>query len=351
MHQHWLKKTLVLAKERRGFCSPNPSVGAIVVRNDELIAKAYHYEAGKPHAEFQALTQLRYPLTDATLYISLEPCSHFGKTPPCVDEIIRSGIKKVVYAFSDPNPLIEGFDTIGFLREKGIDCVQCLVPEITAFYESYAYWVKTKLPFVTLKIAQSLNGKIALSDGKAVKLTGQALNEFTHQKRRQADVILTTARTLIMDNPQLNVRLTNETTNKPIFVLDRQKSLIEIGQTLQCLPNVLTIYYDKALTAMTGLPFKGVPVSCDNKRLNLVEIIQHLGQQGIQDVWVEAGGQLATAMLNQALIQRLYVYISGQWLGSDGIDAYIDTNAITNKQHKPVKWQQVGADMLAQFEF
>lgn len=352
MHHFWLMKTLALAKQRRGFCSPNPAVGAVVVRNNVIISEGCHYRAGLEHAEYQALRKLPYPIDDATLYISLEPCSHWGKTPPCIDEIVASGIKTVVFGYEDPNPKVKCFDTFNFLKEKNIECHFVDVPEISDFYQSYAYWHKTGKPFVTLKIAQSMNGKIARAGGHAVSLSGPELNLFTHQKRKSTDIILTTAQTIVADNPQLNVRLDNEELAKPIAVIDRQNTLLSSTQKCHCFNQIRYIYSDKKLVNEMKLQ-EDLTVGIDtiHDALDLGQVISHLGDLGFHDVWVEAGGKLATSLLNSNLVNRMYVYVCGQWLGQNGVDAYVSSNALTVDDYQQLTWQQMGHDMLAQFEF
>lgn len=349
MHKVWLLKTLALAELRRGFCAPNPAVGALVVENNEILSEGYHEQAGMPHAEVNALKQLQYPLTNATLYVSLEPCSHWGKMPPCIDEIVRSGIKKVVYAYPDPNPKVKAFDTIGFLQIQGIKCLQIDVNEITHFYESYHHWQGTKRPFVTLKIAQSLNGKIAQKDGSAVALSGVELNSFTHEQRKKADILLTTAQTIVKDNPRLNARLDDEVFTKPLAVIDR-KQVLTSAKVLQCVDNIRHLYCADALSC-GSIETKPIRVDSDNEMLNLDQIISHLGAQGYHDVWVEAGGKLASSLLKEKLINRMYVYVCGQWLPHDSIDAYVGIEHINETNFKSLTWQKVGKDMVAQIEF
>src|SRR3990167_7826390 len=208
-HDYYLNEALVLAKKRRGFCAPNPSVGAVIVKNRKMIGSANHWAAGYFHAERQALMEIGKKAKGASLYVTLEPCCHWGKTPPCTDIIIHSGIKKVFYAARDPNPIISG-KGIQILKSAGILCEQIKLPAIDLFYQSYYYWTQHHLPWVTAKLAMSLDGKIAGPQGEPVSLTGAQLNTFTHQSRRESDAILTTVNTIIHDDPQMNVRLHDE---------------------------------------------------------------------------------------------------------------------------------------------
>jgi diaminohydroxyphosphoribosylaminopyrimidine deaminase/5-amino-6-(5-phosphoribosylamino)uracil reductase len=150
-HEIYLKQALQLAEIRRGFCAPNPSVGAVVVKNNKVISTGFHFASGAPHAEVDALNKCGDEARGATIYVTLEPCCHWGKTPPCTQLLIDRGIKTVIYGLSDPNPLVAGKGHAN-LEAANISCEQYTVPEISAFYASYYYWHKTGLPWVTAKI-------------------------------------------------------------------------------------------------------------------------------------------------------------------------------------------------------
>src|SRR3990167_3715293 len=172
MHKDFMLAALDLVWLGRGICSPNPSVGAVLVHNQQIIAKAFHPGAGQLHAEQLVLDQLPADgLTNLTLYVTLEPCNHWGRTPPCVDAIINHRIDKVVFAFRDPNPLVVKNNTPHLLEEKGIEVIHYPLPEIDLFYQSYQYWFDTKRPWVTAKIAQSLDGKIGGFNGERLRLS------------------------------------------------------------------------------------------------------------------------------------------------------------------------------------
>ena len=226
MNQHitYLRQALTLAEHRRGFCAPNPSVGAVVVKNNQVLASGSHWQGGAAHAEVAVLQQLSSTAKGATLYVTLEPCCHWGKTPPCTDLIIRQQIAEVIYAMRDPNPQVSGQGE-RILQQAGISCQPVVVEEVTQFYQSYNHWVHSGKPWVTVKLAMSLDGKIAGEGGRPVAITGADLTTHTHQQRKRADAILTTGRTICYDNPQLNVRLVRESYGKPVYVLDRHLTL------------------------------------------------------------------------------------------------------------------------------
>ena len=184
MHETFLLAALEQAQMGKGFCAPNPSVGAVAVdKCGNIIAKAYHKGAGHAHAEQLVIDDIEKHHTDITLYVTLEPCNHWGKTPPCVDAISKSCISRVIYAYADPNPVIRANNTPKILHDRHIEVIHHPLSAINAFYESYHYWTKTNLPLVTIKMAQSLDGKIASVHGQPIKISNDACDLLTHQYR------------------------------------------------------------------------------------------------------------------------------------------------------------------------
>ena len=196
MHEKFLLAHLNKPSLDKDLCAPNPSVGAVAVQNGNIIAQAYHQGAGTPHAEQLLLAQIPPKTPGISLYITLEPCNHWGKTPPCVDAIIEYGIEEVYFSYLDPNPLVhEIILQINYVpRDKGNSFP---LDEINEFYQSYTHWTLTKKPRVTVKIAQTLDGKIGHAAGDRLILSNSLCAQFTHQMRAATDVILTTARTII----------------------------------------------------------------------------------------------------------------------------------------------------------
>jgi diaminohydroxyphosphoribosylaminopyrimidine deaminase/5-amino-6-(5-phosphoribosylamino)uracil reductase len=347
MHTTYLQQALTLAQIRRGFCAPNPAVGAVVVQNEVVVATGYHFASGCPHAEAEALNKLQdNDITNATLYVTLEPCCHTQKkTPPCTELIIRRGIKKVIYAFRDPNPLVAGLGEKK-LREAGIECLQVALPEIDSFYASYQHWWQTKTPYVTAKLALSLDGKIAGMHGERVVITGEAAQQFTHQQRKLADAILTTAKTIHADNPLLNVRLENQTLKKPIYILDSHLSLLSRANIFSTAEKI-TIFHRKDIVPKNNAA-RFVAVEHNGEYLDLNEILRIIGQDGIHDLWVEAGGTCFTNFLQAQLLQCAFVYIAPKLLGCHAQAAF---NATTNllSTVKTVEWQSLGHDAVGKF--
>lgn len=349
---HYLKSALALAEIRRGFCAPNPCVGAVLVKNAQLIAKGYHQKSGSAHAEVDAISKVDPSLLQgATLYVTLQPCCHTAKkTPPCTDLIIKSGIVKVVYGYRDPNPAVNNHaDKI--LQDAGIECIQHPLPAIDNFYASYGYWWKHKRPFTTAKLAMSLDGKIAGKNGKRIRLTGNEAQQFTHQQRKQSDAILTTAKTIYLDNPLLNCRLDDGTYKKPLYILDTHLS-IPISAKIFNSAESITIFHDADLSNRQKLQqhdIRFIPIKSDKKGLDLLAILKQIGQDGKIDLWIEAGGVSFQAFIKSGLLQRAFIYVAPVWLGESAQLAFTSPSPL--KGAIPINTTHLGRDTCFEFKW
>lgn len=335
---------LEAARLGRGFCSPNPAVGAVLVHENAIIAKSWHEGAGKPHAEQRLLAEVQGNAKGMTLYVTLEPCNHWGKTPPCVSSIIDSGISRVIYGFSDPNPLVSQNNTPRILEEAGIEVIHYPLPEIDDFYGSYDHWTRTKKPWLTAKIAQSLDGKIGVLEERTL-LTNTLCQQFTHRRRQQTDIILTTAKTIIIDNPLLNVRMEGKEEKKPVAILDRRLSLPPDAKIFRNAVHC-HVYYDAKITIekrRDNCSYHALPVI--DGRLDLKALIEHLGELGFHDVWVEAGGLLFTALHQEGLVQTTYIYVAPVVLGQHAINGYL-SSFLFNRPFK-ILWQIMADNVIA----
>lgn len=343
MQVTYLLQALDLAKIRRGFCAPNPAVGAVLAKDQTVIATGYHFASGFPHAEVEVLNQIDQVPEDATLYVTLEPCCHRNKkTPPCTDLIIQCGIKNVVYSLRDPNPAVAGQGE-KLLIDAGIQCTQITLPEIEAFYQSYQHWWHTQTPYITAKLAISLDGKIAGTNGERIDITGTAAQEFTHQQRKLADAILTTAKTIHADDPLLNVRLENETFQKPVYILDSELGISPDANIFNTAEKI-TIFHKKNISA-PKINARCIPVEHDGKYLNLKEVIHWIGKDGIHDLWVEAGGICFSNFLQQQLLQQAFIYIAPKLLGEHAQAAFHTTSNLFAAVKK-VEWQSLDNDVV-----
>jgi diaminohydroxyphosphoribosylaminopyrimidine deaminase/5-amino-6-(5-phosphoribosylamino)uracil reductase len=351
-HLTFLREALDLAGRRRGFTNGNPAVGAVVVRDGRVVARGFHHGAGHPHAEVEALRSLSGTSAGTALYISLEPCCFEGRTPACTDLIIESKIAHVFYAFPDPNPQVSGRGQSA-LRQAGIACDYLPLPAVDEFYQSYGHWWKHRTPFVISKLAMSLDGKIATRAGVPIALTENECQTFTHENRRRADAILTTARTINSDNPRLNVRLSSEIISKKVYVLDR---------TLQTSPGSLLFQTSEVvlihgpLTPVENERRKNFPPSVtlrqmtvDHGRLNLKSVLQFIGEQGAHELWVEAGGTLFQTLISEGLTQKSYLYVAPKWVGESGLPAFSYFN--NWEKARRLRWNPRGRDVVAEIDW
>jgi diaminohydroxyphosphoribosylaminopyrimidine deaminase/5-amino-6-(5-phosphoribosylamino)uracil reductase len=344
MHKKFLLAALEQARLGQGFCAPNPSVGAVAVRNGNIIAQTCHRGAGTPHAEQLLLAQIPPKTPGVSLYISLEPCNHWGRTPPCVDAIINHGsIDHVIFAYSDPNPIVAKNNSSEKLRAQGITVTHYPVDEITEFYKSYTYWTLTKKPRVTVKIAQSLNGKIGCAAGERLILSNALCAEFTHQKRAAADVILTSARTIHLDNPKMNVRLGAQEQSKPVAIIDRQLTLNKEAIIFSTASHCHIYHCDEREVSYSNSSFHLMPMK--NGTMDLNAVIRHLGELGYHDVWVEAGGAVFNALHQDGLVHRTYLYLVPTSLEQNAISAY-QQSGIFDRPHT-VSWHAMDDNMIA----
>lgn len=327
----FLLRCVELASTRLGFCAPNPAVGCVIVKNNKIISEGFHFGCGHPHAEVDALNKLNDDVQDATLYVSLEPCCHYGRTPPCTERIKKSGVKKVIFGLKDPNLIVAGKGQAELIS-AGIECESLALPEINNFYRSYSYWTKTKMPFVTAKLAMSADHKIALANKMPVKISGKECDQLTHQYRKRVDAILTTAETICYDDPQLNARLNDSEIPKNIYILDTHCRL-PLNSKIFHAAKSITVFHSKNvdLPSITRLENKGVScisVTEDNLGLDLKKCIEKIGADGVHHLWVEAGSKSFNAFLKNSLLNQIILYVSSKRLGDDALPANTDIDTL-----------------------
>jgi diaminohydroxyphosphoribosylaminopyrimidine deaminase/5-amino-6-(5-phosphoribosylamino)uracil reductase len=349
----FLQEALALARIHRGFCAPNPAVGAVIVKDNTIIATGYHRGPGSFHAEADALQKLAQGMArGATVYVTLEPCCHFGRTPPCTDVLIQAGVKRVVYGFRDSNPIVAGYGHAALIA-AGVDAEQISMLEIDAFYKSYKHWHLTKKPLLTAKIALSLDGKIAGKSGEPVKITGELLREFTHQCRKESDAILTTSKTIIKDDPQLNVRYENEVIAKQVYILDSMLGLPLTAKIFTTASSV-TVFHardvsSELLECFIAKGVRCIPIDKTASGLALDQVIAFLGKEGKHDIWIEAGGSCFSAFHAEQLLQRAFIYIAPISI-PDGLTAFAEGFDL-KVSAADLQWRQYGKDVLCEIHW
>ncbi len=318
--EYYMRMVLELAKKGEGSTSPNPMVGAVLVKNGKILAKGYHKRAGLPHAEIEALRRAGNRARGATLYVNLEPCNHFGKTPPCTDRIIKEGLRRVVIGMCDPNPINDGRG-IEKLRQSGIT-IKCgvLENESKKLNRVFKTYTTKKRPFVTLKVAQSLDGKIATSSGRSRWITNESSRDFIHDLRGRVDAVLVGVKTVIKDDPLLNSRI-KKPKNQPIrIILDSKLRTPRKSRVLKDKSSRVIIATGEDLPKKRISEFRkiGVDVVSFKKKDNMVDLrslLKYLADEGISHLLVEGGGTVIANFLNKELADEMLIFIAPKIIG------------------------------------
>lgn len=358
----YMLRALRLAEKGRGKTSPNPMVGALVVSNGRVIGRGYHHAAGEPHAEVLALQQAGRRAKGATLYVTLEPCSHLNKrTPPCVPAIIRSGIRRVVIAMIDPNPLVRGRG-VAQLRRAGLSVTVGIARhEAEQVNRSYSHWVKTQRPYVTLKAGMTLDGQIATVSGESQWITGEESRREVHRLRAQADAIVVGIGTVLKDDPALTARrvpaLKKLAAKQPLRVVVDSRLRISpsakiLSQQRQAPTVVMTTMAasssKRAMLKRRGVETLTVPAA--HSRVKLLPLLKRLGQRGITNIIVEGGSELNAAFLKAKLINEVRLYLAPRLLGgatSIGVFGGEGPRRLTQAcQLRNMRTRRVGTDLV-----
>lgn len=315
----YMRTALSLADMGKGQTSPNPIVGAVLVRDHCIVGFGAHLQAGKPHAEVHALQMAGEQAQGSTLYVTLEPCAHYGKTPPCADAVIRSGVKRVVVAMEDPFSQVSGRG-IARMREAGLQVdVGCLAQEAEHQNEAFLHFARTGFPFVTLKLAATLDGMIATQTGDSKYVTGTDARALVHHLRDQVDAIVVGVKTVIADNPQLTVRLPEGGKHPVRVILDTHLVTPTDSQVFS--PDVLTILFcsdEASVQAEQMLTQKGALVirkKATDGKLDIVAVMRHLASLGYLHVLVEGGASVAGSCLQQRVVNEVWMFHAPKLLG------------------------------------
>jgi diaminohydroxyphosphoribosylaminopyrimidine deaminase/5-amino-6-(5-phosphoribosylamino)uracil reductase len=318
---HYMKKAITLARKGLGRTSPNPLVGAVVVvRKGTIIGQGFHQKAGGPHAEPIAIAQAGKAAKGATLYVNLEPCNHLGRTPPCTQAVLESGIKKVVFGLSDPNPRVKGGGA-DWLRSQGVEVVQGVLEEdCRRLNEVYIKWISTGLPFVILKAAVSLDGRIATRTGDSKWISNERSRVLVHRIRNQVDGILVGIGTVVKDDPSLTVRLPRGEVKNPLrIVLDPRLRISPEARILEGPAQTLIVSgtrvldYKKRKLEERGAEILSLPDR--DGRVSIQDLLIHLGRRGITSLLVEGGAEVYSSFLNEHQVDKLILFIAPCLIG------------------------------------
>ncbi|KXI22089.1 bifunctional diaminohydroxyphosphoribosylaminopyrimidine deaminase/5-amino-6-(5-phosphoribosylamino)uracil reductase RibD [Photobacterium sanguinicancri] len=348
---------LQLAKRGRFTTAPNPNVGCVIAQGDHIVGQGYHYQAGQPHAEVFALREAGERAKGATAYVTLEPCSHYGRTPPCAEALVKANVTRVVCAMVDPNPKVAGRG-IAMLEAAGIEVQTGLLEaDAKALNRGFIKRMKTGLPFVQLKLAASLDGRTALANGESKWITSPQARADVQAYRAQSGAILSTSATVLADDPSLNVRWSElsadiqadypqtdspqDNLRQPTrIIIDSQNRVSPTcrlaqlpGQTLLARRQCDQLAWPESVQQIT-VPSSDT-TNTETAQVDLKELMQQLARDhDINHIWVEAGAGLAGALINAKLVDELILYQAPKLMGSDS-RGLVDLLGLTSMSHVP----------------
>ncbi|MEF3280223.1 MAG: bifunctional diaminohydroxyphosphoribosylaminopyrimidine deaminase/5-amino-6-(5-phosphoribosylamino)uracil reductase RibD [Elusimicrobiota bacterium] len=319
--EKFIKLSIEEAKKGGVFVHPNPKVGAVIVKDGKILSKGYHKEFGKSHAEVNAIKKLSpQQLKNSTIYVSLEPCSTYGKTPPCTDLIIKSKIKKVVFSTLDPNPLNTG-KSIELFKKNNIEVEYGILEEESIeLNKPFFKNMQENLPYITLKLGTSIDSKIANKSYNAKWITSEKSRQYSHYFRAESDCILVGVNTIIKDDPLLNIRYCNYRKNPDICIIDRELKTPLNSRIFKIKERKIYIISE---VKSNKYPFNVEIINMKfKKELNLKKLIKTLYNRGIRHILVEGGGKTVGSFIKHNLFDRLIVFFAPLLIGKDGIEGF-----------------------------
>lgn len=349
-HEYYMRLCLKLALKGKGMTSPNPMVGAVVVKDGKIVGRGYHKIFGGPHAEVVALREANGFSRDSRLYITLEPCQHFGKTPPCVDAIIKSGIREVIIAGRDPNPVNNG-KGIFKLRQNGINVIEgVLKEESIRLNEVFNKYITTRLPFVSVKVAQTLDGKIATTTGESKWITNDAARKYVHKLRGEVDAILVGVNTVLKDDPLLT-RRSPKTRKQPIKVILDSALRTPLDARIFCeespAPVIIATKKSAPENRIKQLQNKGAKILFID---TIHSLMKQLGRMEVSHLLIEGGGETIASALMEKVVDKMYLFISPKIFGGRDAPTSVEGDGIACIDEairlKDVRYRRVGEDLL-----
>lgn len=352
--EKYIQRTFALAEKARGRTSPNPLVGCVIVKDGKIVGEGFHTAAGKPHAEIVALQNAGQNARQATVYVNLEPCCHYGRTPPCTKALIAAGVKRVVAAMKDPDPRVAG-NGFAELEKNGIIVdYGFLIENAHRLNEVFLKCKQTHLPFITLKWAISVDGRIATSTGHSRWITSPEARQRGHQLRNEVDAILVGIGTVLADDPLLNVRLEHvDDIRHPVrIILDRQARLPLDSQLVKTASQIRTIVVaNKANSAkIEQLQANHVDVwQFSTNGGELLPLLEKLVAENLCSVLIEGGATISTTFLRERLVDKMMIFIAPKLIGGDGISVVDGLGVLDMEQALQLRNRQVelvGPDIL-----
>ncbi len=353
-----MRLALRLARKAYGETSPNPMVGAVLVTKGKVVGRGWHHRAGQPHAEIEALRDAERrgnPTKGATIYVTLEPCCTHGRTPPCTEAIIRAGVRRVVVAATDPNPKHVG---LGFelLRKAGIEVVSgVLAEEATRLNEAFNHWIVHRTPFVTVKAAMTLDGKIATESGESKWITGEASRAHSMTLRQGADAILVGVNTILADDPSLTVRLVTKAKPLRRIILDSRArtpltAMVVTDESAALTSIVVGPGAAKRRVAALAKRVRVIEAPLAGGRIDLPWLLKKLGEEHVTSLLVEGGGEVNGSFIDQRLGHRVAFFYAPKILGGNRSTPGVGGRGATTRAEllplRDVEWRKFGVDLF-----
>ena len=349
-----MERALELAKKGIGKVNPNPLVGAVIVKDGRIIGEGYHECYGEAHAERNAVKNATESVEGSTIYVTLEPCAHYGKTPPCVDLIIEKKFKKVVIGMLDPNELVAG-KSIEKLKEHGIEVVVGIKEEeCKRMNEIFIKYITSKIPFVILKSGMSLDGKIATYSGESKWITSKESREDAQNLRNRLSSIMVGVNTVIADDPELTCRINNEKNLIRIIVdtnlrIPLDSKVVKNKDKLTIVATTLSSDESKK-QILRDAGVKVIEVQENNNRVNLKELVKKLGEEGIDSILIEGGGTLNFSSLEENIVDKVIFYIAPKIIGGEDSKSSIAGRGFAKLEEavnlKYMSYKRIGEDLV-----
>lgn len=350
-HKKYMELALKLAEKGRGLTSPNPMVGCIIVKRGRIVGKGWHKKAGTGHAEVIAIDEAGKKAMNSTMYVTLEPCSHWGRTPPCTERIMEAGVREVVIGVKDPNPLVHGYFE---LKARGLKTrIGILESECEKLNEAYIKWMKTKKPFVILKVAMSADGRIATKTGDSKYITSKEARTLVHKLRTEVDAVMVGLNTVFRDNPELTPRLWKGKDPLKIVVdstlkipkncnLMKHPAKLIIATTNKAKKNNIAKLQEKGVKVLMTKSVKGM--------VDMTELMKQLGRHEITSVMIEGGSELNSSAIKARAVDKIFIFTAPKLIGNGlGAIGNLGVNKIDKAINlKDTKCSRVGKDMLVE---
>ena len=328
----YMRRAIALAQKGEGHVNPNPMVGAVIVKNGRIIGEGYHKKCGEAHAERNALSSCTESPEGATLYVTLEPCCHFGRTPPCTEAILKSGIVKVVAGSGDPNPKVAG-KGIAQLKNAGIDVIEnFLKTECDRLNPVYFHYIKTGLPYLVIKYAMTLDGKTATSSGASKWITGEAARRDVQKLRNRYSGIMVGIGTVIRDDPLLTCRLENS--RNPVRIVCDSSLRIPLNcricRTAKEVPTIVatTVADGAGKARLNKMKINVLTVPGKDGMVDFKALMRKLGKLGIDGILLEGGGRLNCSALKTGLVREVYAYIAPKIFGGTKAETPVEGDGV-----------------------